>query len=173
MSKRLRCLRQRLDRRTLRHGARPRRHAAVEVEVVLPSEPAAPVGSEWDQLAEQLADAGVILRTALVHRIHWPEASEYLELEPLTGVVLPHELRPGELHALAGGQQRPGGPPPTVAVKSEEQRREPRGRQHARGGDPVEVFDHRLKLLRARTAKTLDRVQRSAEAAKIPPVGGD
>ena len=93
--------RDRLQPGALREAAHPRRRAAVEVEVVLPREPAAARDGDRHQLVEQQRVARVVALGALRVRVQLPEVRERVELEALAREVLEDELRARERDARA------------------------------------------------------------------------
>ena len=136
-------------RAPLTHGGR----AAVEVEVVLPRDPAGALRGEPDRLVEQRGELRVVRAPAEEVAVGLAERPEPLDLDPLARVVLPDELAAREADALPVAEQRPGRPPLPVALEREHQAGQARRREHAGGGDLVEVGEDRPELDPARAAQ--------------------
>jgi hypothetical protein len=115
-----------LKRGPLRHRARPGRSSTVEVEVVLPPQPPASPHRQRDQLSQHLSAAVLKGFAGAAQPLGLAEATELLQFDPLTRVVLPDKLGTGELNALPVGQRRPGLPVLNVAIERQEEHRKPR-----------------------------------------------
>ena len=140
----------------LREAADPRRSAVVEVEERLPGDAAGARGGQAERLVEQGAQLVVAARL-LEEPVGAPEGAQPLDLDPLPGVVLPHELAAGEHHALAVAQQRARRPPGAVALQREEDERGAGGGEQAGRRDCAGVGDHGVELAPARAVELVPR----------------
>ena len=140
--------------------------------------PPARLRRQRDQLAQQRQKRRVKGASGGVEPVRPAEAAELLQLDALTGVVLPHDARAPELHPLAVGQQGPTGPPLLIDLQGEKQRGQPRGGQLVGLGDHVQIGDHRPELGRPRPAKVplyglgaaqLREVLASGRRRELPP----
>ncbi len=127
------------------------------MEVVLPGDPPAPLGGQPDRLVEERGQAGVVGPAGEEVAVGLAECAEPLDLEPLTGVVLPDELAPGEADPLPVGEQRAGRPPLAVALERDDEPGQARRREHPGGGDPVEVGQDGRELVPPRPAQAPER----------------
>ena len=118
--------------------------------------PPARCARKRDRFFEQFAQRAVLVAGEVV-AVGLAERPEPLDLDPLPGVVLPHEPAFGEAHALVGREQRAGRPPLAVACEREEERGQARGDEAALCGDLLDVREHRVELGEARAAQALDR----------------
>ncbi len=98
------------------------------------------------------------------------EAPELLDLEPLARVVLPVDLRAGEVDYLVGAWYLPGRPPLAVAVERQEQGRHPSRRQHPGAGDVAQVLDHRAEFGASGSAQAPKRGIGSPHAGDVARV---
>ena len=148
--------RDRLQPGALREAAHPRRRAAVEVEVVLPREPAAARDGDRHQLVEQQRVARVVALGALRVRVQLPEVRERVELEALAREVLEDELGARERDARAARRAaaRPSSTPRCAGAGGTAA--EPRGAQLAARGDPLGRGQDAGELVPPRAGEALD-----------------
>ena len=149
--------RDRLQPGALREAAHPRRRAAVEVEVVLPREPAAARDGDRHQLVEQQRGARVVALGALRVRVQLAEVRERVELEALAREVLPDELGARERDARAARRAaaRPSSTP-RCAASWRNSGAQPRGAQLAARGDPLGRGQDAGELVPPRAGEALD-----------------
>ena len=162
--------RERLQRGALREPAGPRRRAAVEAEEVLPRDAPRTLGGEGDRFFEHLAQLRVLVPLVVV-AVGLAEGRQPLDLDPLPGVVLPHQPAARNAHVLVGARQRFVAPPLDVAFERQHQRGQPRGDQLAGRGDLLHVGDHAAQFGAARAAQVLDGVQRVGVRRGVFAVG--
>jgi hypothetical protein len=94
--------RERLDTGALRHGAHPRRRAALEREVVLPGGEGAERDHGVEEVAQRRAPPVAVAPARRPRRVRLAEVGQRLDLEADTGVVLEQYRRAGEHHAGPG-----------------------------------------------------------------------
>jgi hypothetical protein len=160
-----------LDRGALGQPTDPRRTPAVEAEHRLPCDAAGARDRQAARLVEQRAQLGVAgLR--LPQPVGAPEGAEPLDLDPLAGVVLPHELAAGERQPLPVAQQPAAGPPRAVALQREEGERGARGGEQAAGGERAGVVEDGAELAAARAVQLPQRLLRVVVGLVPRVVGG-
>ncbi len=162
--------REHLQGRALGEAARPRRRAAVEVEQVLPGDPARALCRERDDFAHQLAQVGVFM-TGEEEAVALAERGQPLDLDALSGVVLPDQLARRKANPVAAREQRFGRPPEAVAFEREEHCRQPRGDQLPGAGHLLHVAQHGAQLGAAGAADPPDGTFRGNVDAVVLAVG--
>ena len=131
----------------------PRRCATVEREVVLPGDAAAADRGEAEGLVEQRRERRPVVLVG--QPAGGPEGAKPLDLDPLSGVVLPYEAAAGEADALVGRQERSRGPPLAVVIEGEDELGHARWGERAASRDLGEVGEHRSELGPPRAAQSL------------------